>query len=79
MDGWTDGQKDRKMDGTYTLFFSPSLDVLIFWAFSASNVLKGVLNLISYKFLESCLKKVVEMISDEMFNNSKKNPNIYHK
>ena len=33
-----------------TPFFSPSLDVLIFWAFSASNVLKGVLNFISDKF-----------------------------
>ena len=43
-----------------TPFFSPSLDVLIFWAFSASNDLKGVLNLISYKFLESCYKKVVK-------------------
>ena len=56
-----------------TPFFSPSLDVLIFWAFSASNVLKGVLTLISYKFLESYLLKAVEMISDRLFNSSKRN------
>ena len=31
-------------------FFSPGLDVLIFWAFAALNVLKCVVNLISYKF-----------------------------
>ena len=44
-----------------TPFFSPSLDVLIFWAFSASNVLKGVLNLISNKILESCFKNLVKV------------------
>ena len=73
-----------KVSMTYTFFFftrsifSPSLDVLIFWAFSASNVLKGVLNLILYKFVESCFKKVVKVISDKCFTTAK-HLNIYQK
>ena len=60
-----------------TPFFEPRLDVFIFGAFSALNVLKGVLNLISYRFLESCFEKVVKVISEKMFYNSKRNHNIY--
>ena len=62
-----------------TPFFSHGLDVLIFGAFSASNVLIGVLNLISYKTLESWLKKVVKYINDKILNNSKKDHNISSK
>ena len=62
-----------------TPFFQPSLDDLIFWPFSASNVLKGVLNFISNKFLEACFKIVVRVISDEKFNSSKRDHNVYQK
>ena len=53
-----------------TPFFPPSLDVLIFWAVSASNVLRGVLSYILYKFSELCTKKVVQITDKIFFDNS---------
>ena len=43
---------------------------------TASTPFSAPIDLILYKFLESCCKKVAPVISDEMFSNSKRDHNI---
>ena len=73
----SDVWRDQTCFSISTPLFLTSLEVLIFWAFSASNVLRGVLSYIWHKLSELCTKRVVQVINKNFFDNSKKIHIIY--
>ena len=72
-DGPTDTPSDR--DATAHLKMGTPWTLFVFND-TASTPFSAPIDLILYKFLESCCKKVAPVISDEMFSNSKRDQNI---